>query len=108
MAKLKMKRIEIVTLSTEGKAVFDLLQKRGVVQVTKYDELENFDTQKSVSQFEKHSTLADEALTILNKFAPAKKGLLDSFCDLKEIDANKYEQMSGNIDIYMRCDKMYI
>ena len=103
MAKLKMKRIEIVTLNENGKEVFDYLQRCGTVQITKYDtQKEGFDTQKSVSQFEKRRQVAEEAISILGKYSPQKKGLLESFCDLEELEEKDFEKMSSEIDDYTR------
>ena len=103
MAKLKMKKIEIVTLATDSKAVIDTLQLREVLQITKNDdELDSFETARSVSQFEKHSHLADEALSVLDKYAPRKKGLLSSFCDVREITEEEYENRASNIEEYMK------
>ena len=103
MAKVKIKKIEIVTLSEDSKSVIDTLQQREVMQITKNDdELESFETARSVSQFEKHSQLADEALSILSKYAKRKHGLLDSFCDVRQIDEQEYEKNADKIDEYMK------
>lgn len=103
MAKVKIKKVEIVTLSEDSKSIIDTLQKRAVMQITKSDDdLENLETARSVSQFEKHSQLADEALSILGKYAKRKKGLLDSFCDVRQIDDKQYEKNADKIEEYMK------
>lgn len=103
MAKVKMKRIEIVTLASDAKSVFDILQQKEVIQLTKTEEeLETLETQKSVSQFEKHALLAGEALDILAKYAPRKKSLIASFCDVDEISKAEYEKHALKIESYMR------
>lgn len=103
MAKVKIKKIEIVTLSEDSKSIIDALQQREVMQITKADEdLENLETSRSVSLFEKHSQLADEALAILGKYSKRKHGLLDSFCDVRQIDEKSYEENADKIEEYMK------
>ena len=77
MAVLKMKKISIYGLHADRKAVLEDLQKRGVVEVTEPGtaELNNKDTDKSISQFEDFIRSAETALAVLDGYVPEKSGL---------------------------------
>lgn len=81
MAKLNMKRIEIIAQLSERKKIIEYLQRRGVVELTDGTEegLEKLDTAGSVAQFEKAREDAAAAQAVLGKYAPVKKPMLASF-----------------------------
>ncbi|MBQ1237743.1 MAG: V-type ATP synthase subunit I [Oscillospiraceae bacterium] len=82
MAILQMKRISIYALRKDRKAVLELLQKRGVVEVdtaVKADSVfSRSDTSQSRSTFQKNIAQAASALEILSQYAPEKKSLFAS------------------------------
>lgn len=82
MAILQMKRISIYALKKDRKAVLELLQKRGVVEVdtaVKSDKVfSRIDTSQSRSTFQKNIAQAAAALEILSQYAPENKSLFAS------------------------------
>ena len=77
MAKLKMKKIEIIAPLTDSKEIVELLQRRGVIEIcgNADEELDRTNVVPIVSEFEKFRTTAVHALEILDKYAPEKKKL---------------------------------
>lgn len=101
MAKLKMKYIEIAAPIEQGKDIFDFLQMRSVIELHEQEETEGLDrlsSGRTVSQFEKYMDTAQTALSILDKYAPQKKGLLASFEARREISVSEYIKKSDMAD----------
>lgn len=105
MAKLKMKRIEIIALLHDSKAIVELLQRRGVVEVRECessDACARLSTAQSVAQFDKNQHTVYQALGVLSEFSPQKKSMLDTFAGRKELTLDEYGTLAGNVDILMR------
>ncbi len=107
MAVLKMKCLEIIALQQNAKEIVDLLQLRGVVEITKQkvkeDEspltaLSHFSNQGSVVQFEKSLQLANQALAILDRYSAFKKSIVDGFAGRQELSEKEYEAMASRIE----------
>ena len=77
MAKLRMKKIELIAMLTDSKKIIELLQRRGVVEISKNtdEELENTNVTAVVGEFEKFRSTAAQALDIIDTYAPEKAGL---------------------------------
>ena len=82
MAVLKMQKISICALKKDRKAILEQLQHLGVLEVDREKEEDAFfqkmDTTGQRMKFEKAATAADQALGILDAYAPEKKSLLSS------------------------------
>ena len=82
MAIVQMQRINICALKKNRKAILERLQELGAMEVDirlEDEELcEKQDVSSSRSTFERRSQTADQALHILDEYAPEKKGMLDS------------------------------
>ena len=82
MAVLKMQRISICALKKDRKAILEKLQNLGVLEVNHViDEDEDFkkmDTGGQRMGFEKAAASADQALDILEKYAPENKSMFAS------------------------------
>lgn len=105
MAKLKMKRIEILAPIEEVKDIIDLLQRRSVIELTENEEsaaLETLSTHQSVSQFEKYYAAAKAALDVLDKYSPESKGLIASLLPQKsDMTLSEYLEKSDNASDYL-------
>lgn len=92
MAKLRMKRIELIAMLTESKKIIELLQRRGVVEICRNDdeELENTNVAAVVGEFDKFRNTAAQALDIIDKYAPEKTGLVDMFSGKTEVEKHDF------------------
>ena len=80
MAVVPMKRLELYGLKNQRKAVLDLLQRRGVVEVETAQSVEGgfsqTDTSQKQQELEQASALLEQAVALLDQYAPSKKGFL--------------------------------
>ena len=101
MAVLKMQKISICALKKDRKAILEQLQHLGVLEVDRDKEEDAFfqkmDPTGQRMKFEKAATAADQALGILDAYAPEKKSLLSSLEGKELIDRELEEkvQISG-------------
>lgn len=117
MAVLKMKNIRIAVAKNDLKKCVSFLQKAGVVQIKQTEQIEGFETKDFLSQrltFERMVSSASNALEILDKKSPEKKGMLSFLNGRKEIDEEAYQKMvSKSTSTIMYCydiislDKQY-
>lgn len=72
MAVLKMQRISICALKKDRKAILEKLQSLGVVEINHVieedEDFKKMDTAGQKAGFEKASTLAEQAIDILDMF----------------------------------------
>ena len=111
MSVVPMKRISVIAMKRDRKAVLDYLQVQGAVQISvrgKEDEVfTKTDMSKQKQVFQKNTDRAEEALAILKRRAPEKTGLLSSFEGRKELTTSEYQKMQENIDDTMRvCSRI--
>lgn len=94
MAILEMKRIELLAMLNDSKAIMDLIQQYGVVEISDYksdnENLYKLSTSTSVSQIEKQLSSVTDAMGILNQYAPAKGSMLDSFKPRSEMTLSEF------------------
>lgn len=92
MAKLKMKKIELIAMLTDSKKIIELLQRRGVVEISKNEdeELENTNVTAVVGEFDKFRNTAVQALEILDSYFPEKGGLADMFSGKTEVEKHDF------------------
>lgn len=97
MAVLKMQRISICALKNDRKAILEKLQSLGVLEVNHIlEEDEDFHRMDTVGQkagFEKAAAAADQALEILDRYAPEKKSMFASLEGKKLIDPETEEKV---------------
>ena len=111
MSVVPMKRISVIAMKRDRKAVLDYLQVQGAVQISvrgKEDEVfRKTDMSKQKQVFQKNTDRAEDALAILKRRAPEKTGLLSSFEGRKELTTSEYQKMQENIDDTMRvCSRI--
>ena len=96
MAVLQMQKIHICALKSNRKKILEELQKRGVVQIEDgggEDEVfHKADTTALRAESERNRQSALEALAVLNRYAPEKKGLLSSLEGKKELTDRQYQE----------------
>lgn len=94
-----MKTVRIIALRQDRKRVLEHLQDSALIQVKKGDAVEGFqrlDTTAQLKQFERNAELTEQALKILSKIAPEKKGMLSGFKGRKEIDPDEIGRIAAD------------
>ncbi len=96
MSVVPMKRVQIVGLKRDRKAVLEQIQRMGVVEIESSLGDDEFftamDTAGAKSIFQKNCTLAEQALAILDEHAPEDKGMLASLEGRKTLTVAEYEE----------------
>ena len=89
MAKILMKRMFICGLKRDRKQLLERLQMEGVMEIRKPSDKDEYlmtmDVMSKKLLFDKNSNVAEQALSVLEKYVPEKKGILESFEDVKEL-----------------------
>ena len=100
MAKLKMSRIELIAPLSDSRGIVDLLQRRSVVEICKTElpGFTNLDTSVAESQLEKYKQCAEDALKLLDRYVPVKKGLADMLSERKSLTLAEYIEKSSDSD----------
>ena len=103
MAKLRMKKIELIALLTDSKKIIELLQRRGVVEICKSsdEELESTNVTAVTGEFEKFRSSAAQALEILEKYAPEKAGLAEMFGGRTEVETDTFGREAMKLEKIM-------
>ncbi len=98
-----MKKIEICAMKRDRKAILEKLQSLGMVEIqTDNEETDDFRKMRTTSQrakYEKRVQNTDEALQILDKYAPEEKSIFASLegrqeaseADIQEIVAGRWD-----------------
>lgn len=108
MAKVHMKRVEIITLITDAKSVVERLQRRGVIDLIQYqssdgsDKFEKIDADQSIKLFERNSSTVHQALALLDEYVPEKKPLLSSLSPRTGITTAEFAKMAENVEPSIR------
>ena len=102
MAILNMKRIEILGLQKDRKNIIEFLQRQGSVQLDEMNEesghFTNLPTASTVTQLEKYESLVDSAVEILDKYAPGKGSMLDSFAYRAQMSTSEFLDILAEVD----------
>lgn len=101
MAKLNMKRIELLMMLEDSKEIIDCIQRSGVIEISESEENEKLfklPMSSTVSQLEKYINTAEAAKGILNKYVPKKSSLLSSLSPRKEITVSEFLKQSEKAD----------
>ncbi|MBQ6021207.1 MAG: V-type ATP synthase subunit I [Clostridia bacterium] len=105
MAKVEMKKIEIIALLSDSKRLIERLQRRGVVEFCdiKDERLVKMNTASNLATFEKHLAAVLSAREILARYAPQKQPLLAGLSGRKEIDKHDFGKTVNDVDDYLKC-----
>ena len=103
MAKLKMKKIELIAMLTDSKKIIELLQRRGVVEITENndEELENTNVTAVVGEFDKFRNTAAQALEIIDNYAPEKASLNDLLGGKTEVEKHEFGKEAMHMEQVM-------
>ena len=99
-----MLKIELISMFKSSKDIIDFLQRKGVVEITAHEELENMthlDTEMNISQLEKMRIKAQKARETVGFYAPQKSSIIDSFRSAGEISLKEYLEKESI------CDKTF-
>lgn len=104
MAKLRMKKIELIALLTDSKKIIELIQRRGVVELCKTDEeLPGTNVAPIISEFEKFRTTASQALGILDRYAPEKAGISAMLGSRTEVEKHAFGREAMHMEKIMNA-----
>ena len=102
MAVVYMKKALICGMKHDRGDVLDFLQRQGVVEISAGMEDDAVFQKKDVLSYkaadEKNAAQAQQALEVLSRYAPEKKGLLASFAGREIISVHQYEEMSSRCE----------
>ncbi|HPZ00174.1 MAG TPA: hypothetical protein PLS28_01730, partial [Clostridiales bacterium] len=112
MAILEMKRVELLAMQKDRKAVLETIQQDGRIDVSRVEEADGFktlDTSASVQRFERWQDTAKQALELLDQYAPVKSGggMLASFAPRPDMSVTEfYEKVSGTRETLATCQNI--
>lgn len=99
MAVLAMKKISICALKKDRKAILEMLQRKGVLEIsdttTKHRIFYKEDTGQKTEQIHSYIQTTQNALEILNQYSPEKKPLLAVLDGRKEVKVEQYDSFSN-------------
>ena len=112
MAVLQMQRISICALKHDRKAILEKLQSMGVMEMHQVaqDEtgFEKMDTQSAKVSFEKRVQLTENALDVLNQYAPEKKSMFASLEGNELIDKAAWDAVAAKQEAVMDIANLLI
>lgn len=106
MAVLQMQRMSITGLRKERKGVLERLQSLGVMEISQIDgskfQMEVEDTTEQRQEFEKKVNLFEQALGVLEEYAPRQAGMFQSLEGKAQLGKKRLEEIvekkSGLVD----------
>ncbi len=106
-----MKKIEICAMKRDRKAILEKLQSLGMVEIqTDNEETDDFRKMSTTSQrakYEKRVQNTDEALQIIDKYAPEEKSIFASLEERQEAsEADIQEIIAGRWDYNRKVKKI--
>lgn len=105
MAKLKMQKIELIALLTDSKKIIELLQRRGIVELSENtdEELSKTNVAAVVGEFEKFRSTAAQALDVLERYAPEKMSVTDMFSGRTEVPVDDFGRAAMGLENIMNA-----
>ena len=106
MSKVRMKRIFICGPKSQRKSILELLQRTGIVEINSGDiqdeDLHTMDVNAERAGFTRAAKQAEQALDILDEYAPDKnKGLLSSLEGASDMGMASYNEQTGHAKEYL-------
>ena len=109
MSKVPMKRIFICGLKRDRKQILEFLQMESVVEIDESSEkdeyLKKMDVMPKKLLFDKNSNFAEQALSVLESYAPEETTLLSSLEAETELPRSEYEQRIVHAEEYLAMAK---
>lgn len=101
MAIVAMKRLELYGLQRDRKALLELLQRRGMVEIHSPQRTEPLFSQADTSQaqleWEQNASLLEDAAALLDRYSPPKKGALSFLQGRPVISSQQYEAAAREV-----------
>ena len=105
MAKQSIKKIEILASIKDVKDIVDLIQRKGIIELSDIpddDLVDKLSTSQSFGFYEKYLNESQSALKTLDKYCPESKGLLESIIPQKEsISLTQYLENADKANVYL-------
>ena len=113
MAVLQMKKITICALLTDRKQVLDFLQGAGVVEISRLEEPEGSDFQRPDTSARRQSCerdawTAEQALEVLDQYAPEKTSLLSGLAGKPLVSGEEFAAVQENCRLIMEDVKQIL
>lgn len=112
MSIVQMQRINLCALNKNRKAILERLQAMGAIEIDiRLDEdigYQKQDVSFMKSDFEKKARTADQALDVLQRYAPEKKGVFDSLAGKPLIDKDVFDTVSDAQERYSAISEKLI
>ena len=100
MAVLQIQRVSICALKKDRKAILERLQSLGIMEVTDLigddEAFRRMDTAGARMGFEKKAHTADQALEVLDQYAPQKTSMFASLEGKKLVDKDRFRRAAGD------------
>ena len=104
MAIVEMQKLSVCANKKNRKAILELLQSMGCMQITTEGiddpDLKKMDTQAQRSRFEKSAQMFDQALELLDQYAPEKSGM-SLFSGKEEVSREKLNEIQKHQQKYI-------
>ena len=95
MAVLQMQRVSICALKKDRKSILEKLQSMGILEISQVadedDAYSRMDTMNARVSFEKKANIADQALDVLDGYAPESKSMFASLEGKKLIGSSRFQ-----------------
>lgn len=95
MAVLQMQRVSICALKKDRKSILEKLQSMGILEISRVadedDAFSRMDTMNARVSFEKKANIADQALDVLDGYAPESKSMFASLEGKKLIGSSRFQ-----------------
>lgn len=87
-----MKKIELIAPLTDSKKIIELLQRRGVVEISRNNdgELDSMNVTAVVGKFEKFRNTVSQAIAVLDRCSPEKKPFTEMFGGRTEVEKHDF------------------
>lgn len=106
MAVIPMRRVNICALQQDRSEILKVVQRTGVVQVSDIPVSDSLFTKTDTSQqratFDKNVSLCDEALEVLARYVPEKKGMFAALNGRQRLSVKEYDTFADENHEIMR------
>ena len=106
MAMLQMQRIYIYALKKDRKPLLEMLQRRGIIEISDYlpedSVFHKTDTSYAKTNFEKSISTCKDASAILDQYVPVEKPLLAMLNGRKTVSREQYDEFKDKREATLR------
>ena len=113
MAKLNIKKMQIIFLQKDSKKIINDLQRLGVTELCSVEDerLSKISVKSRVGTYERNLRTVETALEALDRYSPPGGGILSMFEGREELSGEQYDEMSDVSDTTLKladdiCDRV--